>query len=191
MQFVPPLSAWIFWLRSELALGILTVFWRETRTLTAAVLCMTSLGAANSSATEFYKRFHFKFCIRLCVSPPCEEIKRPPLPFAAGPTVTQGPVPARARHRFRSGKQPFSSWITLWRRCGYALINLNSHRKTPRTTGSLRINLNSSFMSLTQTQLFPSAARHAEGCPATGLCSPVTAPVMLSCSFYRNPNGLF
>lgn len=99
--------------------------------------------------------------------------------------------PPEAQHHFGSGKQPFSSWITLWRRCEYALINLNSHRKRPGTTGSLRINLNSSFMSLTQTQMYPSTVRHAEGCPATGLCSPVIAPVMLSCSFYRNPNGLF
>lgn len=31
---------------------------------------------------------------------------------------------------------------------------------------------------------------HTVGCPETRLCSPIIVPVMLSCSFYGNQNGL-
>lgn len=70
------------------------------------------------------------------------------------------------------------------------LINLNSHSKRPGTRGSLRINLNGSFISLTQTQMLPATTWRIVGCPKTRLCCPIIVPVMLSRSFYRNQNGL-
>lgn len=61
--------------------------------------------------------------------------------------------PQKTQHLFRSGNLPLSSWPKLKARSKNALINLNSCSKRPRSEGSLRINLNSSFISLMQTQM--------------------------------------
>lgn len=118
------------------------------------------------------------------------EKKHPPCHLRSVLPLPRGLCPQKTQRPFRSGNQPFSSWITLWRRWEYALINLNSHSKRPGTRGSLRINLNGSFISLTQTQMLPTTTWRTLGCPKTRLCCPIVVPVMLSCSFYRNQNGL-
>lgn len=57
--------------------------------------------------------------------------------------------PQKTQHLFIGGNLPLSSWPKLKAGCEYALINLTSRSKRSESGGYLKINLNSSFISLT------------------------------------------
>lgn len=86
----------------------------------------------------------------------------------------------------RRGNLPFSSWPKMKAKCEYALINPNSHSKRPDCGGSRRINRNGFSISPTRPQMFSATMCHTVGCPETRLYSPISVPLMFSCSFYGN-----
>lgn len=90
---------------------------------------MTSLGAANSSAAaDFYKCFRFKFCIPLCVSPPCEEIKTPTFAVCGGfPPLPRG---LGARRRLGTTLEVESNLLALELHCE-GDVNMRSLISTP------------------------------------------------------------